>query len=44
MGKIHRKFSLEFKQHVVEEIASGQKSLSQAALRVRNMPTSFRFR
>src|SRR2546425_7368669 len=31
MGKTRRKFSLEFKQQVLAEIASGQKSLSQAA-------------
>lgn len=31
MGKIRRKFSLEFKQQVIQEIGSGQKSLSQAA-------------
>ncbi|MGI8785806.1 MAG: transposase [Acidobacteriota bacterium] len=31
MGKIRRKFSLEFKQQVIQEIGSGQKTLSQAA-------------
>ena len=31
MGKIRRKFDFEFKQQVVQEIESGQKSLSQAA-------------
>ncbi|HEY2932510.1 MAG TPA: transposase [Acidobacteriota bacterium] len=31
MGKTRRKFSLEFKQQILAEIASGQKSLGQAA-------------
>ncbi len=31
MGKIRRKFDFEFKQQVVQEIESGQKTLSQAA-------------
>ena len=31
MGKIRRKFSLEFKQQVVAEVSGGLKSLSEAA-------------
>ena len=31
MGKIRRKFDIEFKQQIVQEIESGQKTLSEAA-------------
>ncbi len=38
MGKTRRKFSLEFKQQILAEIASGQKSLSQQRASIRSQP------